>query len=79
MVRLLVDAGAAINAFNVGHSTPLHEAALTGHSEVVALLLEQGAIPDIKNRWNATALDLAKAGGHQDIVRMLENRVKKLD
>ena len=53
IVRLLLDAGEDPNRFNpVGvhaHSTPLHQAALAGHEDVVRLLVEHGARLDIKD------------------------------
>lgn len=55
MIRLLLDAGEDPNRYNpVGihsHSTPLHQAALAGHYEVVRLLVERGARLDLRDVW----------------------------
>ncbi|HJS97025.1 MAG TPA: ankyrin repeat domain-containing protein [Solirubrobacteraceae bacterium] len=60
--RLALEAGADVNAFLPihGHSTALHQAALTDDPELLALLLEHGARRDIKDTvWNGTPLDWA--------------------
>jgi hypothetical protein len=53
VVRLLLDAGEDPNRYNPeghhAHSTPLHQAALAGHSEVVRLLVEREARLDIED------------------------------
>ncbi|EOD30585.1 hypothetical protein EMIHUDRAFT_314539 [Emiliania huxleyi CCMP1516] len=43
--------------------TPLHAAALAGHSDVVVLLLTHGADPDAADRSRLTALHCAAAAG----------------
>src|SRR6185312_15162482 len=53
IVHLLLEAGEDPNGFNpVGnhsHSTPLHQAALYGHLDVVKLLVEHSADPTVKD------------------------------
>lgn len=53
VVRLLLDAGEDPNRYNPkgnhAHSTPLHQAALSGHDAVVRLLVERGARLDTKD------------------------------
>ena len=53
VVASLLDAGVDPNRYNpVGahaHSTPLHQAALSGHLDVVRLLVERGARLDIRD------------------------------
>ena len=53
MVRLLLDAGEDPDRYNPkgnhAHSTPLHQAVLAGHANVVRLLVERGAKLDIKD------------------------------
>ena len=53
IVRLLVDAGADVNAKegNYSKSTPLHWAAKEGNLQVVKLLVESGAELNIKDNW----------------------------
>src|SRR5688500_13909067 len=40
LVKVLLDAGAQIDARDIAHYTPLHQAARSGRSEAVKLLLE---------------------------------------
>lgn len=53
IVRMLLDAGEDPSRYNpVGchsHSTPLHQAVIYGHKDVVQLLVERGARLDIKD------------------------------
>ncbi|MGP0076113.1 MAG: ankyrin repeat domain-containing protein [Bryobacteraceae bacterium] len=68
IVRLLLDAGEDPNRYNpVGfhsHSTPLHQAALAGHDDVVRLLVERDARLDTKDTlWQSTPADWAKYQG----------------
>lgn len=73
-VEKLVDEGAEIDSrsksqgivsnvmFRVPYaagSTPLHAAALLGHSEIAEFLLQKGADPNIRNSEGHTALDYA--------------------
>jgi ankyrin repeat protein len=64
IVRLLLDAGEDPNRLNPkgnhAHSTPMHQAALQGHLEVVRTLAEHGARLDIKDTiWDGTPLGWA--------------------
>ena len=55
------------------HYTPLHLAALAGHTNVVGYLMEQPNInKDIKDSCNQKASDLAKEQGHTEIAKMLK-------
>ena len=72
IVRLLLDAGEDANRFNpVGahsHSTPLHQAALGGHFDVVKLLVERGAELDIKDiLFGGAPADWAEHGGKKEV------------
>jgi hypothetical protein len=72
IVRLLLDAGEDPNRFNpVGghsHATPLHQAALAGHFELVRLFVERGSRLDIKDiHWHATPAGWAQHAGHTEI------------
>lgn len=60
--RLALDAGADVAAFLPvhGHSTALHQAALTDDVALIDLLLARGAPADARDRmWNGTPLDWA--------------------
>jgi ankyrin repeat protein len=71
VVRLLVDAGADLDAKQEGGFTPLHAVAQNGDDEGVELLLEAGALPDPRTDDGRTPEDLALAAGH----RMLAARL----
>ncbi|WP_348264048.1 ankyrin repeat domain-containing protein [Telmatobacter sp. DSM 110680] len=71
IVRLLLDAGEDPNRYNPlgshSHSTPLHQAALYGHVDVVRLLIERGARVDMKDLlWQGTPADWAKHEGRTE-------------
>jgi len=71
-VRALLDAGEDPNRYNPpgahSHSTPLHQAALAGHEEVVRLLIERGARLDIKDvLWRGTPADWARHEGRTEM------------
>lgn len=73
--RLALEAGADVNAFLPihGHSTALHQAALTDDPELIALLLEHGARRDIRDTvWDGTPLDWAIHEGRQRARDFLE-------
>jgi hypothetical protein len=72
IVRLLLDAGADINAASpLTGTTALAHASMKGHQDVVRLLLEQGAVVDAPTNSGATPLIFAASEGHIDCVRLL--------
>ena len=80
-VRALLDAGEDPDHYNpVGahsHSTPLHQAALAGHTAVVDLLLSRGASADRKDiLWQGTAADWAEHAGHTTLAAHLRSLEK---
>lgn len=79
IVRLLLDAGEDPNRYNpVGchsHSTPLHQAALAGHMEVVRLLVERGARLDLKDIvWQGTPAGWARHGARAEVEAFLRSK-----
>lgn len=80
IVRLLLDAGEDPNRYNPvahSHATPLHQAALAGHEEVVILLVERGARLDTKDiLWQATPAEWAKHGGKTAIEEYLRGQAR---
>lgn len=60
-IRLLLDAGAAINAQNSHGSTALMRAAFRADTAQVRLLLLRGADPTLRNNSGRTALDCTQA------------------
>ena len=59
IVRLLLDAGANVDAANKHGDTALILAACNGRMEIVRLLLDAGANVDAANTKGGTALTLA--------------------
>lgn len=79
VVRLLLEAGEDPNRYNpVGlhaHATPLHQAALAGHGEVVRLLVEGGARLDLEDvLFHGTPLGWAEHGGQEEVAAYLRSR-----
>jgi ankyrin repeat protein len=73
IARLLVEAGADVNARSAEGFTALHSAAQNGQEELVRLLLEHGADPQASTDSGVKPADLAREKGHEDVVRMLES------
>ena len=76
IVRLLLDAGEDPNRYNPlgghSHTTPLHQAALIGHGELVRLLIERGASAKTRDlMWNGTPADWARHEGHTGVEAFL--------
>ena len=71
--RLLIAAGADVNAPQHGGWRPLHQAAQHGDSELVELFLSAGADPRAPRDNGETPADIAEAAGHHDVaVRLRE-------
>lgn len=70
--RLLIEAGADINAQGDGGYTPLHEACTQRKRNVVELLLQYGADQSICERDGLTPLDLAEMFEAEEIVELLK-------
>lgn len=78
IVSLLLDSGEDPDRYNpVGahaHATPLHQAALAGHLDVVRTLVERGARLDIRDKlYGGTPLDWARHGHQSEVVEYLSN------
>ncbi|MBB6143222.1 hypothetical protein HNQ77_001166 [Silvibacterium bohemicum] len=71
--RLLLEAGANINATQAGGYTPLHQAASAGNAAVVALLLEYKADMAACCDQGKTASDYARERGHEDLAAFLRS------
>lgn len=67
---LLAEKPEEVNEKNIFNWTPLHTAALAGHTDIVALLLANGARGDADDRGE-TPMHAAAAKGHKDIVELL--------
>jgi hypothetical protein len=82
VVRMLLEVGEDPNRYNSAgfhsHSTPLHQAALAGHEEVVRLLVERGARVDMKDvLWKGTPADWAHHEGKTEIEAYLRTWEEK--
>jgi uncharacterized protein len=62
-LRLVVEAGIDLDAFNVNGDTALHRAAARGADSMVAYLAERGARLDTQDRRGRTPLDVALGVG----------------
>jgi ankyrin repeat protein len=74
VVRILLDAGADVNAQQHGGWTPLHSAAANGDREMIDLLFSRGADAALANDAGATPAATARERGHPDIAEYLERR-----
>lgn len=70
-VRVLLAAGARVDAVSDDGGTPLHLAAATGDAESVRLLLARGADPKSVDRGEQTPLAKAFAAGRYEVAKML--------
>lgn len=79
VVKLLLAAGAMVDAINYTHhpsvngafKTALHMAAESGHAEVVQLLLAAGAYIDLRDQHGYSALHFAALNGHVVVAELL--------
>jgi len=74
VAKILVDAGADVNARQHGGWTPLHSAAANGDRAAVELLLARGARPDGANDAGVTPAASARERGHAAIADLLDAR-----
>jgi ankyrin repeat protein len=76
--RLLISAGANVNAMDVVHSTPLEAAVHNCNTNLIVVLLEHGADIRLKDEYGRTPLDLAKENHVPDsIVQILLSAMAK--
>ncbi len=72
VVRLLVAAGAPVNATQEGGWTPLHAAAKDGNIEMARALLAKGADPKQPNDKGVSAIGLAADSGNMEMLKLLK-------
>lgn len=72
-IRLLVEAGANVNAVDKDGNTPMHEAVLRRHVSAVKALLESGADLGRKNDVGQTSLDIANSDRYQPMIAVLRD------
>ena len=73
-IKLLLRAGADVNARNESGMTPLMRAAGTGRTDIIQELLEQGADLNATRSDGFTALSFAAFFGHVEALRLLLSR-----
>ncbi|XP_077997098.1 uncharacterized protein LOC144450368 [Glandiceps talaboti] len=69
--KLLLEAGAQVNAANDLNQTSLHFGAMEGHFDSCKLLLEAGAQVNAADDENKTSLHYADKNQHLDIFKLL--------
>ena len=72
--ELLIANGANVNAKKNRGDTPLHDAALRGHKDIVVLLLDKGANISIKDNSGNTPIDEAIRRGHKEVIALLRSK-----
>lgn len=74
--RLLLDAGANVNAVSVNslRNTPLHAAAAAKYTDVALLLIERGVDGDPTDAGGYTALQIAEQNGLAEVASALRGR-----
>lgn len=72
MVKLLLNAGADVNARNHEGFTPLHEAAFNGNDSIAEILLNSGAdVNAFGGKYRSAPLHIAASQGHVAVVKLL--------
>lgn len=71
IAKLLLDAGADVNATNKRNDTALHHACYSGNKEIADILIKRGADIEAKNDNGVTVLMYAVMGGKKEIAEIL--------
>lgn len=71
-VKVLLDAGADVNAKDLTGWTPLHAAAFNGNLQIVRLLLEKGACAEPSKWYLESPWVMAQQLGYMEIVPFLK-------
>jgi len=77
--KILLKAGAAVNATTGGGTTALHRAAYKGHKGVVEVLLGAGADPTLQDSDGMNAAHKAAQGGRKDMLEMILDQYPQCD
>ena len=79
LARSLIEHGASIDWCCCSCVTPLHDAIINKHPEIVDLLLKAGANTEIPYDLNASAMDLARKNGTREIVELIASHNERLN
>jgi ankyrin repeat protein len=71
ITKVLLAAGAQVNASDAARETPLHTAAVRGRKTVAQVLLQAGADVNARDEYGLTPLHSAAAWGHVELTRIL--------
>jgi len=63
MIKMLLDAGANIDALRYGNAPPLHQAITVGDKEIVRYLIDAGADVSIEDDYGKTPFELLQDSG----------------
>ncbi len=76
IVRVLLEAGANVDAIDSFGNTPLWRAVMTASSNLAVIkeLIKHGADPYKKNNHGIAPIDIARQSGRDDIVSALEGK-----
>lgn len=77
LVKILVSAGADVNAKDDQGWTILHWAALWGYTDVAEILVSKGADVNARTVYDQTALHFASRASHTDLVEFLRKHGAK--
>ncbi len=78
LAQALLEHGASVDWCCCSCVTPLHEAIIGKHSEIVALLLKAGANTDIPYDLSLSVTELAKTKGTKEIVALISAHDRQL-
>ncbi len=70
-IRLLLEAGAAMDAVDNQGNTPLHEAVACRQTAAARMLVDRGADLYVRNNSGLTALGLAESDGFRPTMELL--------
>ncbi|KAL5991445.1 hypothetical protein ACLOJK_012354 [Asimina triloba] len=73
--RVLLEAGASVDALDKNKNTALHYAAGYGRKDCVALLLQNSAAVTLQNMDGKTPIDVAKLNDQKEVLELLEKDV----
>jgi ankyrin repeat protein len=75
IVRILLEAGANVDAIDSFGNTPLWRAVMTASSNLAAIraLIKHGADPYKNNNHGVASIDIARQSGRDDIAALLES------